>query len=596
MERKRVLAIIGLGPRGSYALENLVVELASRDEIRSIEIHLFESSSCPGNGPVYDINQAESNWINISERILKIDARPDIDLPGLSIPGFPSFHEWSNRDSTEIPPDVPDYYPPRSLVGNYLQQRFESLATSLQQSGTARIILAEVEKLSLNSAGDFQISTKDGKTHYANEVLLTIGHQPTYPTKEMLEWKDHAGKYSTPLLFSSPYPVEQFLEGNLINPSSKIAIQGFGLSMIDVVRAIAEKFGEFKVVSEDNASLRYVADGSLENLLLPFSLDGLPMSPKPLNAQLDKLYQPDSKQLQVFEQTIGDPQVQKAADSPAFLIESIADITATIYHRILEPGNITLQPREIINVTSCWLTDESFTHQLIVPQSQPPDESMKQFVDMARGSGKISLDYCIGQVWRHCQPSIYRQLSFNQCSDRVFAEILELDERMKRYAFGPPVESIQQLLSLIVAGVMNLKWVKDPNISLSPAGWILQTGEEESCITADVMISAILASPEVNSICSPLVKNLLQDELIQLAHDDFGIVTKPDGYVVSPAGNPLPLAVLGRLAKGTIIGVDALLECFGPRIRIWAKAAADRHVKCLDKDPASEKLNSDHLE
>ncbi|WP_262486210.1 hypothetical protein [Gillisia marina] len=36
------------------------------------------------------------------------------------------------------------------------------------------------------------------------------------------------------------------------------------------------------------------------------------------------------------------------------------------------------------------------------------------------------------------------------------------------------------------------------------------------------------------------------------------------------------MAVLGRLSKGSVIGVDAILECFGPRVTDWAKAAAKR--------------------
>jgi uncharacterized NAD(P)/FAD-binding protein YdhS len=60
---------VSVGPRGSYALENLVKEL---NQSGNIEVLLFEITPHIGNGPVYNVNQAESNWININERILRL--------------------------------------------------------------------------------------------------------------------------------------------------------------------------------------------------------------------------------------------------------------------------------------------------------------------------------------------------------------------------------------------------------------------------------------------------------------------------------------------------------------------------------------------
>ena len=42
---------------------------------------------------------------------------------------------------------------------------------------------------------------------------------------------------------------------------------------------------------------------------------------------------------------------------------------------------------------------------------------------MAVGAAPVSLDYCIGQVWRHCHPSIYKALSHSGLKDEVLADI-----------------------------------------------------------------------------------------------------------------------------------------------------------------------------
>lgn len=87
------------------------------------------------------------------------------------------------------------------------------------------------------------------------------------------------------------------------------------------------------------------------------------------------------------------------------------------------------------------------------------------------------------------------------------------------------------------------------------------------------MINSVLDAPKLLDVTSPLIKNLLQNDLIQPIHSKLGIETTADGYVITPDDkNDVPIAVLGRLAKGSVIGVDAILECFGPRIEDWAKA------------------------
>lgn len=67
------LAIIGLGPRGHFALERFIHELAHNGVAKTTSILLFEETDQLGNGPIWVTAQSESKWSNVSERLLESD-------------------------------------------------------------------------------------------------------------------------------------------------------------------------------------------------------------------------------------------------------------------------------------------------------------------------------------------------------------------------------------------------------------------------------------------------------------------------------------------------------------------------------------------
>ena len=580
MTNQRILAIIGTGPRGGYALENLIQELIKANSLSNIHILLFEETGLFGNGQVYKTDQVSSNWININERILHLDKREAIDIDEFKIPAFPSYHEWIDKNFNKIDKAQADTYPPRAQVGEYLKQRFQTLANPLLKANIISLLKEQVTEVEIAS----KIALKTNSNTYKNieEVLLTIGHQPTTISKQIKEWEAFASEKSNINLFQSPYPITQFLNCDNITYKSKIGIRGFGLAMIDVVRGIANKFGEFIITDESTKTCSYKTDYKITNLFTPFSLDGLPPAPKPLNAEIDNWFKPNEKQISDFENIIKNTSTQKAAESPLFLIQAIAPIVAQIYQKLPQQYLPELPKKDIESITQKWLLDQTYQHPIIIPRHQLANQSMEDFVGMATGKKAISLDFCIGQVWRHCQPSIYDKLSFNSCSDKVFSEIIKLDESTKRYSYGPPVESIQQMLALYRAGVMTLDFANNPEFELTKSGWNILANKKIT--TADIMIDSVLDAPKINAVNSPIIKNMLANDLIEAVHDELGVATDENAYVISNnPNNKLQIALLGRLAKGTVIGVDAILECFGKRAKTWAKKATEHHVNWLEK-------------
>lgn len=91
--------------------------------------------------------------------------------------------------------------------------------------------------------------------------------------------------------------------------------------------------------------------------------------------------------------------------------------------------------------------------------------------------------------------------------------------------------------------------------------------------TGDVTLS------EIREIDSGLFIHLKEDDLLQPVTSEHGVSTQWDGTVNLLQGNEhIHLSMLGRNCIGSVIGVDAILECFGVRVQNCAKAIATRLV------------------
>lgn len=565
------LAIVGLGPRGHYALECFLTAFSEHDHLPDPSIILFEETCQIGNGPVWDTSQPGSNWSNIHERALTLPARPKIRLGETVIGAFPAYQDWAGVNPDTSSSLQSDIYPPRKKVGTYLNERFNSL----MQSTYITLVQDSVVDLTM-SGTSVCLMTLSGRSYLAGQALLTVGHQPTVDDDQIEDWHSAALQNPALNLFPTPYPIgpitNKLNELNTVN----MAVRGYGLATIDVARAAAEEFGSFQMQDASVQKQAYDLKPDVALKIVPFSLDGLPLAPKPLNARVDMQFEPSDTTLQELGTKLSDSTLQSAAQDETFLLNEMVPIIAKIYRSLVRRrASVSLENRELENLIRCWIDDPLTDHSCIVDTELSPVEILQELVDMATGEAPISLDYCIGQVWRHCHPTLYAALSHSQLSNEVLAKCIFTDEALKRYSFGPPVESIQQLIALHQAGVLDLDYLHNPDVETSSRGWVLSSGPHRTITT--VMVDAVLDAPKIKAVNSPLLESLLNKGALQSVHDDLGIATSIDGFVGTPAGDPLPIAILGRLAKGTIIGVDAILECFGSRSRAWAVSAVEGH-------------------
>ena len=137
------------------------------------------------------------------------------------------------------------------------------------------------------------------------------------------------------------------------------------------------------------------------------------------------------------------------------------------------------------------------------------------------------------------------------------------------------MESIQQLIALAEANVLELSFTKDPDIKSIDKGWKLTLAGKSD--QYNVMIDSVLDAPKLVDIDSGLIIKLKNSDILTPVTTDLGVQTREDGVIeLSTSTKNVYLTMLGRNAKGSVLGVDAILECFGPRIEVWANGVIER--------------------
>ena len=567
--RKRI-AIIGCGPRGLYALECLLQQLSEQSVLKIPSVLIFDDSKDLGAGHVWKINQNDANWINISiQHLSELKGRHSMEIEGIEIPKFPSFNEWAEQYNFYKKTKILTF-PPRSVMGRYLSERLESIINTLLE---LQIVAVHKERiisaLPVEKSVVLESSTKI--TYTVDECLLTVGHQPVSMSEETKRWQLLANKFDL-IFVKNPYN-EKLLDE--IDPKS-IAIRGMGLAMIDVVRAFAFKFGNF-IEIEDSPFYAYKSKYSHPFYIIPYSPDGLPPVPKPYTTAIDNIFDPGKEIKLSFKKKV-EFLIQSLKDESFIeeFLSVIAEISTDLYIQKNEFfRKSTKSKSEIRKIVFAWLKNMNHKDELILDTDLACKSYMEQTVLMAHNATEISLDFVVMQVWRHLQPTMYAIFSHCDLPDGIMEKVVELDENSKRYTFGPPVGSIKQLIALSDKGILDFTFAKDPSVEITAQGWMIRSNS--SSTNAKVMIDSVLGSPLAKDITSPIFNDLIEKRIITPVSANLGFKTSVDAriYTIDNTLNN-SLCMIGRYCKGSVLGVDAILECFGRDAEAWSKSLIKR--------------------
>ena len=549
------LSIVGFGPRGLFALEQFYTSIAKGNFEKFPSTIIFETNSTLGTGKAWGLKQSDANWSNITDRALKsFPSRPAFIVNETDFPEFPSYINWLKEVMNVELSEVIDTFQPRKVIGTYLSQRATTLVERLISLDLLMVINARVKSIDKKEK-IFTLTTEKGSSYNSYHTVLALGHLKTSISDQNKSFQEHS---KTPNIYFSEDCYSKGAE-NIYASAKAFAIKGLGLSMIDIVRMILDNYQGTFTEKTKSIYLNYEkADQDL--IIAPFSLDGLPIVPKPLGKYIDDLFSIDQKRYKYLIHNLKDQVKNGQIKSIEEIIKPIAEEIAVVFQslesKVLDSSTTKSNIAKIIQE---WLLDPSIKHDVILDTGLPIIEYMKKTSEMAYGATAFTLDYVTGQIWRQLQPDLYKIYS-HQLAPELLSKLIQLDEKTKRYSYGPPVESVLQLIALEEAGILQLDFVNNPEISLVNNGFQLKTGHKE--IILDAMIDAIIPSPNMIDINEPLIKDLKAKKLINQVEEKLGIEVKTDATHVINDHKIKGLYSIGRNIKGNLYGVDALLECF----------------------------------
>lgn len=536
----RRIAIVGMGPRGLGALEALAERADAAGAALAVDV--FEPVAPVGAGPNYAPGQSALCLLNIPVRGVAIGPGPTAEVG--------AFADWLAA------PADPERYPARAELGRWLAARWAALAAGAGPRMRLTRHAVRIERITPGPEGWLLRSDAAGHGPY-DEVLLALGQPETAPDEQLARWRAHARRTGADLV--PVYPEQGLRDAAKAWTGRTVAIRGLGLSTLDALRLLTcgagGRFGNG----------RYHRSGREPGRILPFSLDGRPPTPKPADAALDARFDPTPAETRSFEAAL----TLATGGAPDAALRAICDALAPAAARIIAANGGGDDQAAVRR----WLAVERAD-----PGAQETASALAALrtgVAMARGAAPPDAGFAVGQLWRKLQDALRRGFNSPPLAPETARALIGFDEGLKRYSYGPPVASAEELLALIDDGLVDLRAVADPDVVLVGRGWRL--ADEGAAFEAEAMVDAVLPSPELERIDDPLVAGLRADGRAAPLAKGLGARILPDGQLVGRDGAvQAGLCLLGRLALGSVIAVDSVHDCFGAAAGRWADGVIAR--------------------
>ncbi|WP_051794719.1 FAD/NAD(P)-binding protein [Streptomyces sp. NRRL S-87] len=276
------LAVVGGGPRATYALERLSATIGRLPRDRRLEVRVFERSGEFGAGQAHSPAQARTSYLNRVASQVGFAADDTVSGAGPVRPAAhrPTLHEWCRRRFEETgDPDFdlsPQDWPRRYVHGLALRDMFDAFAADLRRHPGVTLHLHPAEVTDLVPVGDIlEVTTADGARHPADEVLLLTGHSHHDPARSPAGRRPAgADARGGTRYLPHAYPMETVLDGAGTGPGSVVGCAGTGLTGIDVVLHLTEgRGGRFD--DAPGGGLVYRPGGAEPEAIVAFSPSGL---------------------------------------------------------------------------------------------------------------------------------------------------------------------------------------------------------------------------------------------------------------------------------------------------------------------------------
>ncbi|WP_434652411.1 FAD/NAD(P)-binding protein [Pseudomonas sp. R3-56] len=255
------IAIIGMGATGLLALAK-TFSMAKRHPTMSVIVHAFDAQA-PGQG-VHRCDQA--SYLRLNTVAGQLSLFEDGDFSLFSRQAFrPTLFEWIVRFHPQAIRGEQDRFAflPRKYLGLYLQWYFTQLLEHIPINVRFETSCRLIRSIEQEADERFRLLASPAVNGAYDTLLLCTGHGVLAN-----------GTPAAPII--RPYPLPATVEH--ISRGSAVAIQGLGLTAMDVVAALTT--GRGGIFEPDAKGLKYQPSGQEPNISL-YSNSGMPYRTRP---------------------------------------------------------------------------------------------------------------------------------------------------------------------------------------------------------------------------------------------------------------------------------------------------------------------------
>jgi uncharacterized NAD(P)/FAD-binding protein YdhS len=564
------VAILGLGPKGLFALERLVDHVHRRGAPTSLHVDMFEPHPAPGAGPVYDPCQPSYLRMNIAADHLNLWTGENSAVPS---PERQTFNEW-RRSQGLVEGLASARYPPRALVGRYLADGLERIRHRTPAGMSLELLPLEVRAAHTDGMS-WTVVAADQSTRVYDEVLVTVGHG-TWPTPAGPVHWPHAAP-----LIPAVFPVTRWLTAERVPPGAVVAVRGFALTFLDAALALTEGRGGAFEAEAHPYRRRYVPCADDVDVIVPVSRTGRPMLAKPEPELAASVPELDEIARSGAARVVALP---RGFDLGGHLLPILSDAVAA---NLLAAGGRHPEGerrRRVARVAGEWL---SAACDGFPPVAAPhAADEVERSLGVGAGLRPPDLPWALGHTWQSLYPALVARLEGTGLSPREWPAFQRLAVEMERIAFGPPPVNAAKLLALAAAGRIDLGNVRGSRITTT--GGVTRVGAGHARRTVDVVVDAVLPAPGVRDSGSALLGQLTGDGHARVAPRRRGWEVTSDAACIGRDGRRTPgLSAIGRATEDWVIGNDTLNRRLHPHVDRWAqRIAGARHVG-LSRDKAA---------
>ena len=545
------LAIVGVGPKGLFALERLLHAAHRAGPRARLEIDLFEPHPAPGAGPVYDPDQPDYLRMNFAAGQLNMWCGASHAVPPDE---RRCFVEWRRAVGAE---HEAERYPPRALVGRYLADGLARMRAAAPSHVTITLRPTAVD--ALERRGSSWAIAADGVALVGyDEVLVAVGH-----TTGRHDWPSARWRHVAPLI-PAVFPITR-LAPEQIAPGATVAVRGFALTFLDATLALTEGRGGAFAPDDHPFRLRFTASPGDAGTILPFSRSGRPMLAKP---------DPSLAAGRPGLEAIGvDAQTQILALPDGFAVrEGVLSILASAVGANLlaasrgEPA--AARPQDVRAATRQWL--ETACDGVAPPTSLTPTEEIERSLAVGAGLAAPDLPWALGHTWRAVYPALVTRLGDGGLPAGQWPAFRALAAQMERVAFGPPPLNAAKLLALIAARRVDLGHLTRAQIQTTGRTTVISSPNGARAV--DVVVNAVLPEPGARRADGGLLERLVADGHARIIGGGRGLQIDRSAACIGRDGCRTPgLSAIGRPTEDSVIGNDTLSRSLHPHADAWAR-------------------------